>query len=530
MNKVAGYLNGHIVGEVIASPSLRDEFSTDRGILKLEPELVARPKVTNDIRKIARFTWQLAEKSHVLPLTARGHGTDTTGGSIGKGIIVNTSAHLDNIIFIAPKGKSRFVHVQSGASSRTLERTLRSHGLSIPAIDLSADGTIGGAVARNIGSEMSGKYGLIGQWLEKVEVVLANGDLIETGRINKRELQAKKGLQTFEGDVYRKLDALIDENQELISEHVLSENVDNIGYNAISGVKGNDGSFDLTPLFVGSQGTLGIISEMVFKADFYNSETTIMIACFDSPEQARDAADSIMSLEPSMLDLLDGNLFEIAAKEFGKKFPAFENSFPSSVLVMQFNDFSERTRRRKSKKVIKNLTKNGATILNDSDYPADELYAIADIESLLSYPEEKDVSRLSVIEGASVPLERREDFLTSLKVLADKHHLELPMRIRWLDDIIYTRPLLNLKKLSDKQKVFKLINDYASLVADCDGVFLAEGAEGRLKANAAYAQLDPDVINLYSQVRAIFDPLGTLNPGVKQTSELRSLIRMLHAK
>ena len=82
MSKVAAYLQEHILGEVTTNPAILDAMSRDGGVLHLMPEMVIYPRVTNDIRKVARFAWQLAEKGHVLPVTVRGAGSDTTGAAI----------------------------------------------------------------------------------------------------------------------------------------------------------------------------------------------------------------------------------------------------------------------------------------------------------------------------------------------------------------------------------------------------------------------------------------------------------------
>src|ERR1700712_5163045 len=119
MNKIAVYLNEHLLGEVNSSKALRRRFSTDASVLTITPEIVAFPRVTNDVRKIARFSWQLAEKGHILPITARGFGGDTTGASIGKGFLINTSAYLNEIIQLAPK--DRLLHVQPGASLESVD-------------------------------------------------------------------------------------------------------------------------------------------------------------------------------------------------------------------------------------------------------------------------------------------------------------------------------------------------------------------------------------------------------------------------
>jgi FAD/FMN-containing dehydrogenase len=528
MSKIAQYLSEHILGEVTSAESVRKRFSRDGSILNITPELIVHPRVTNDIRKVARFTWQLAEKGHVMPITARGGGSNQTGASIGKGIIVNTVAHLNNIIFINQKNKDQFVHTQPGVKFGTLNAVLKSHGMIIPTYPSSSDySTIGGAVADNVGGSMSGLYGLTGDWVTRLEVVLANGDLIETTRINRRELSKKKGLQTFEGELYRKIDGIIEDNQQLIKDDIAKITRDNTGYPGIAKVKLRDGSFDLSPLFVGSQGTLGIISEIVLKADYYNTEESIVVASFESSEVARDAADSLVSLQPASLDYLDGRLFNIARTSYNKKY-IFSSDNIGAVIFISFNDFNDHARRRKIKQTLKKLSKLKTTIFTSDDHSIDELRAIADVGSVIMQSDSKDESSPSLIDGAAISNDRREEFIDALEELAKKHHIALPVQIQWLDGIIHARPTLNLHNISDKQKTFKLISDYIELVVKFNGSISAESGEGRLRATAAYANMNKDVLDIYQQIRTAFDPFGTLNPGVKQESDLKTLVSQLN--
>ena len=530
MSKITQYLNEHILGEVTSNDSVRKRFSCDGSVLSIMPEIVVSPRVTNDIRKVARFTWQLAEKGHVLPMTMRGSGSDKTGAAIGKGVIINTVAHLNNIIYVNLKSKDQFVHVQPGVKFGTLNDALKTHGMIIPAYPSSGYSTIGGSVANNSGGQLSGQNGPIGDWVKRLEVVLANGDLIETSRISRRELDKKKGLQTFEGELYRKIDGIIEDNQSLIVDKIKGFGRDNTGYPGIAKVKERDGSFDLTPLIIGSQGTLGIISEIVIKTDFYSSEESIIVASFSDAEAARDAADIITNLKPASLEVLDGELFDIASTH-GKKYPFFgsdSNHVVGAVLFISFNDFSDGARKRKMKHALKKLSKFGVTILTSKDHSIDELYAFREVSSVILQPESDEESMPSLIDGASIPYGRREEFIAALGELANKHHIKLPFHIQWLDGVIYTRPTLYLHKVSDKQKVFKLITDYYELVVKHGGVVSAESGEGRLRATAAYAQLEEEVLDVYAQIRTVFDPFGTLNPGVKQKADLKTLVSQLN--
>lgn len=532
MSKIAKYLNEHILGEITGAKAVRERFSRDRSVLSIKPELVMFPRVTNDIRKAARFSWQLAEKGHILPITMRGMGSDETGAAIGKGLVINTTAHLNNIIYIALKDKDHFVHVQPGVTFKALNDALNWHGLAVPTFPaVPASSTIGGAVAINSGGQFSGKFGLTGDWVKRLEVVLANGDLIETSRMKKHDFSKKIGLQTFEGEIYRKLDGLIEDNQELISK-ISTDSIDNTGYARIANVKLKDGSFDLTPLMVGSQGTLGIISEIVLRTEFISKDQSAIAAVIESTELAQDAADALRGLDPDSLETIDGMLFD-QARDTGKSYPFFNGSDRDNaigaVVYAQFNDFNEHVRARKLKKAIKILSKYNATTIDSSDHSTEELLAIRDVAASIYNSDNGSDSYPPLIDGAYVPAGRREEFSLAVAELALRHHVTLPLHTRVLDGVVFARAALQLDKVGDKQKVFKLINEYAQLVQKCGGTFLADASEGRLKANAAYSIIDEDLHRLYEQIRAIFDPFGTLNPGVKQTSELKTLVEALRS-
>src|SRR5689334_4339189 len=105
MNKIAQYLNAHMIGEVVTNPAVRKNFATDGSTLSQIPDMIAFPRATSDIRKAARFAWQLAEKGHALPLVSRGAGTDTSGGAIGGGMVVALASHMDRIFEYDSKQK-----------------------------------------------------------------------------------------------------------------------------------------------------------------------------------------------------------------------------------------------------------------------------------------------------------------------------------------------------------------------------------------------------------------------------------------
>ena len=525
MSKVAAYLQEHIQGEISTNPTVLDALSTDASVLHMTPEMAVYPRLTSDIRKVARFSWQLAEKGHVLPITARGQGTDPTGGAIGKGIMIVLPAHMNRIFEL--DAKQKLVRLQPGVSGKTLNEALGLQGMAIPAIS-DIDGTVGGMLATNASSSLSGKYGTIGNWTGQLEVVLANGDVLQTGRISKRELNKRKGMQTFEGEIYRAIDGLIEDNRQLIDEKVAGGVRDNAGYGTITDVKQKDGSFDLTPLILGSQGTLGIISEVIMKTEFLSAHKSVAVISFASAETARDVADQLVKFEPAYLEYFDGSFFEMAAA-VGKTYDFYKRGdfIPEAVVLVGFNDFSDRSNMKRLKKIEKMLQNEGIHVTATHGDEADELLAIRAVTTFVASPAAKGASAPPLFDGAYVPGERFEDFSKSLKQLADKHAMVLPIHYRVMERLVFTRPTLHLHKVGDKQKVFKMLDEYANLVTQLGGSLVGDGGEGRVKALFAQKQLDDDVRELYASIKAVFDPYGILNPGVKQPAELRQLVSHL---
>lgn len=532
MSKVSSYLQEHILGEVSTNKAVLKSFSTDASILEIMPEMVIYPRVTNDIRKVARFAWQLAEKGHVLSITARGSGSDQTGAAIGNGIILVLPAHMNTIYELETKQK--LIRIQPGLNSKALSDALLLHGMGIPSLPSSAAySTIGGAVANNASGPLSGRYGDMSVWVHQLEVVLASGDILQTGRISKKELNRKKGQQTFEGEIYRSLDNLIDDNKQLIMDMSTKDARNNVGYSSISKVRQKDGSFDLTPLFVGSQGTLGIISEMIMKTDYVSSGKAVAIASFSTAETARDMLDQLQAVLPVTMEYFEAEIFEQAGKQnksydFYKK--AKENGEVEAVIILTFDDFSQRVRQRKLKKVAKLLSKTDVSLVSGEGDEAIPLLAAREVTSFSLSHSDKELTSPPLFDGAYIPKERFEDFAIAVKALASKHHVELALHGRAIEHVYFTRPALGMQKVSDKQKVFKLIDDYANLVAHHSGHLIGEAGEGRVKARFAHKELDEDLAKLFTSIKTIFDPFGILNPEVKQSGDIKQLVSKLRTE
>ena len=526
MNKVATYLNEHLSGEVVVDGQSIAAYATDGSQLLVQPEMVAHVASTSDIRKIMRFCWQLAEKGHTLSVTARGSGENTTGASIGGGIIVSLSRYMNHVVGIDPK--QRLIHIQSGAMQSGAKMVLSTHsGMTLPSTSYTeCDGTVGGGIASGAAGYLVSRYGRFGDSAKQLEVVLANGDVLQTNRLTKRDVNAKKGLHTFEGEIYRQIDNLITDNKTLID----SLEVTTSGYSGIAKVKKKDGSMDLTPLFIGSEGTLGIVSEVILQAQFARKNVHIVVSAYETLSDAHVAADSAANLKATAIELIDGRILKRAATQGKKKEFAPEASYSGGLLIVVFDDFSERNRQRLAKKLEKELAKTPGHIKTTSLSTADAL--ATDIHALLALANHSQTATGLVpgaFSGLWLPSAQVSAYIDELKKAEKELSVELPVFIDVTSGRVDILPVFDLKKVTDRQKMLRALSVVADLIHKHSGALAGYGGEGRLKSLVTYGTLHEAEANLYQQIKTIFDPHGILNPGVKQKVAAKDIALQLNA-
>lgn len=525
MSKVATYLRGHLAGEVDFRTDLRAARARDAGILAIAPEMVVSPRNTSDIRKTARFSWQLSERGHALPLVARGAGYGINGGAVGRGAQISLAAHMNTIFEY--DSKQRLARLQPGVTIHALQSALALQGTGVLALDgLDPRGTIGGAIADNAAGYLAGKYGSLAANVSQLEVVLANGDVLQTGKISKRELSRKKGQQDLEGDIYRGVETILEDYADEIS--TIHER-DQTGYNSIARVRDRDGSIDLTPLFIGSQGTLGIISEMILRVDFRSQHLDTAALVFASADTARDMLDELRRFAPAFVKYFDATLVRRAV-QVGYKAPWFQEvggKAPQAVILVGFDDFNARAR-AKGKKKLEKLCGSVAdvSLVLDDDARA-SLSPLLDVARYSTLPDRAGVGMPPLLSDWFVPPERFEDFTKALTALANKLRVELPIAVDGLTELVSAYPLAPIAQASDRQKLMRLFDETARLVHQYGGAIVGQHGEGRSLSRFAYECIGARRVDMYRAIRKLFDPLGTLNPGVKQLNDVRQLAGMI---
>lgn len=525
MSKVATYLRGHLAGEVDFRTDLRAARARDAGILAIAPEMVVSPRNTSDIRKTARFSWQLSERGHALPLVARGAGYGINGGAVGRGAQISLAAHMNTIFEY--DSKQRLARLQPGVTIQALQSALALQGTGVLALDgLDPRGTIGGAIADNAAGYLAGKYGSLAANVSQLEVVLANGDVLQTGKISKRELSRKKGQQDLEGDIYRGVETILEDYADEIS--TIHER-DQTGYNSIARVRDRDGSIDLTPLFIGSQGTLGIISEMILRVDFRSQHLDTVALVLASADTARDMLDELRRFVPAFVKYFDAALVRRAV-QVGYKAPWFQEvggKAPQAVILVGFDDFNARAR-AKGKKKLEKLCGSVAdvSLVLDDDARA-SLSPLLDIARYSTLPDRAGVGMPPLLSDWFVPPERFEDFTKALAALGNKLRVDLPIAVDGLTELVSAYPLAPIAQASDRQKLMRLFDETARLVHQYGGAIVGQHGEGRSLSRFAYECIGARRVDMYRAIRKLFDPLGTLNPGVKQLNDVRQLAGMI---
>lgn len=513
MSKITNYLNEHLAGDVVASDNARRQFSTDGSILSLTPSLIVHPRVADDVRKIARFTWRLAERGQVLPLTARGSGTDTTGAALSRGTILSFPAHMANIMEFDLK--YRMVRVQPGITVGALGQAVSTQGLRLP-IDGGSSRvmTVGGALATNLSGRQFAKYGCLRDWTDKLEVVLANGEIIQTGRLSRRELSEKKGLQTLEGEIYRSIDSLIDDNPDIVNAISSQSTLDAGGF-ALDLVRGDGGSFDLTPLFLGSQGTLGIITQAILRLIDLPSDEAMIAAVLSGDENLADLTNRLLELEPAALEFVDGDTLSLVNEITGyQPWNDITSSLPYQLLFIEFDDKHAVRKLRKAAKIMESAGITEAKIATD---PGDieQLRIAYDSVAAVTNHDDDGMAAIPLLTELAVSPENVFDVVDAIRTALKRNHVQAGVWGNLGSGLITVKPLVNLANLGQRQVVLRLLDQISEIVDKIGGSLSGCSGPGRLLTSWTSGNYDKETAEVFDQVKKIFDPYGVLNTGVR---------------
>lgn len=479
MSKLAKYLNQRIIGNVFDAPTILEHFSTDRSILKITPRLVAFPETLSDVQRLVRFSNQLALRNCRLPITVRGTGLDKTGACLGDGMILST-ARLSAVEELDPRG--RLVRTQSGATLRELNAVLSTQGLCLP-IDANPDATIGGLIANAVKSSKTAQPNIM-NYLERVELVLASGDIVQFGSHSKRQIRKKTESDTFEGKIYRELKRP-----------------------------------DLLPLLAGSQGTLGIIIDVILRVEPMPDHAETLMVTLHNRKTAFSILRALKTLEPTALDIYDLRIMERAA-ENGNRPELFNGKIGHGWLALIKFTGSKHQTRKKLRQALKKLPPSTLAIEKTTENTDEFLEFEIALNSYLN--DNLSGERTAIMDDLYIPNHNLTDLFDGLNLLEQIFGRDLPVFGSYLNETYHIRPEIDLTSLSGRQEAIDFMRQCASLVKDCDGRLAGSSPVGRTKATNRKPETD-DLKNL-------FDPNNILNPDVRSGASLEKTIRNLRTE
>jgi FAD/FMN-containing dehydrogenase len=513
--------------DVFIAQNIRDYFSTDGSIFTQTPEAVVYPTNTQDVSEVVKILDQEARsKRKTVGITARGKGTDQSGGALGEGISLVFPAHMHRIKDI----DKNLVTVQPGVHYASLQRVLHSHGRFMPPYPSSINfSSIGGAIGNNACGEKTIKYGSTREYVKSLKVVLSDGQIITTKRLTALGLSRKKQQQDLEGKIYRDLDKLLKTNQEAISKMRPHTSKNAAGYD-LWDIRGKYGSFDLTPLMVGSQGTLGIVTEAQLNVPIHNPHTTLLVGYFDDLAHMEAACQKLIKLEPSALEFVDKNLLDFLHKHHpGMIRGVIPSPTPKIVLLCEFDNHSSVVRQTKVHRAIRIMEQyarsHRMSVKKDEQQ---QLWRIRHSAAAVIWMNKGKEKALPIIEDGVVPLGRMKEFLEGTYALLKKYKLEIAVWGHAGDANLHLQPFMDLSKASDRNKVIKLADEFHRMVISLGGSTCAEHNDGLSRAPYLKELYGEAVYDLFVEVKKIFDPHNIMNPGKKigvSTTETKKLLR-----
>jgi FAD/FMN-containing dehydrogenase len=389
--------------------------------------------------------------------------------------------------------------------------------------------TVGGALAKDLLGEKSHKYGSILDFVQQIRVVLANGEVIEVRPLSKKELSEKMGQTNFEGDIYRNLDTLLEDNKELVEESKkrFANIANRIGYNIYDVAR--RGEFNLLPLFVGSLGTLGTITEATLRVTSYQPNNSLVLVSLEEKKDLHEILPQLMKLDPSICNMINQAAIDQATTINPGWLGGLTQPPKSAIhLFIGFDDPKESDQKKKLKSLQKLVEKySGYFKLAENLDQRREIEKIYNsISILLSEPKAQSWS-VPVAEDVCLPTNKIHEYTTQAEEVYIANDQSPVMWGQAISGIVRMRPSLNLSELGDRQKLFKISESLYKITAELGGSISGDSGDGRTRSPYSEIFLGPELYSVMAQVKKIFDPHNVLNPGVKFANihEMKSLMR-----
>jgi FAD/FMN-containing dehydrogenase/Fe-S oxidoreductase len=510
---LARHLRKHLQGEVRFDSGSRKLYSTDASIYQMEPLGVVLPRTVDDL--VA--TVQICGEMHV-PLTARGGGTSLSGQSIGPGIVLDCSKYLNGILDLDPT--TRTARVQPGVVLDQLNRAAGQVELQFgPEVSTSSRANLGGMVGNNSAGSRSIVYGKTIDHVRRLDAILADGRRCSFAPVTIAEWERRSAGTSLEATAYRRVRTIVqDAGNEILRRfpHIIRRVS---GYNLDVLCEGFRAGtpIGLHQLLVGSEGTLGVTTEIELNLLPRPKVRGLLVPQFASLAAAMDTLDACLELQPSAVELMDHLLIELSAGNLALKDVMRHIPRQTQALFMvefssddpgEVSDRIERLQRRLGDAA-------GVVGMTIALEPAvrDPLWNLRQAAMPVLYSMPGDRKPVTFVEDTAVPPERLPEFVGRFRELLRRHGTDGAFYGHASVGCLHIRPLLNLKTIEDVERMRRITADVTDLVLQFGGSLSGEHGDGLARSEWNEKMFGPVVYDAFRQVKHAFDPRNLLNPG-----------------
>lgn len=535
LEEIKNIIKGEIVSQGLES------YSRDASIFEVKPQLVVKPKDVEDIKSLVKFVADNKSSDSSISLTARAGGSDMSGGPLNDSIIIDFTSYLNKTINV--EGAPPHAVVEPGVFYRDFEKETLKKNLLLPSYPASREMcAMGGMVANNAGGEKSLHYGKTENYVEELNVVLSDGNEYIFRPLILEELEQKKKQSDFEGEIYRKIHELIVVNQEIIQKAKPDVSKNSAGYALWDIMNGSE--FDLTKLFVGSQGTLGIITKIRFRLIKPSKYSKLLVVFLKDLDKIGDLVITLNKYGPESMESYDDNTFKLALKilpDLVKKigigalfrfipdvWAILTGGMPKLVILAEFTGNNEKELSENIKKYKKEITDKFGVRIRIAENPADvQKYWTIRRESFnLLRKHVKGKKTAPFIDDIIVRPERLPEFLPELNKILDgyKSYMIYTIAGHPGDGNFHIIPLMDLSDEKTRNIIPELSAKVYDLVLKYNGSITAEHNDGLIRTPYLEKMYGPEIFNLFKETKKIFDPLNIFNPRKKVDGSLQYAI------
>ncbi len=498
-------------GEVLCDKIHRTLYSSAACMYQIEPLAVVCPRDKHDVAALLKYCY-----ANSVAVTPRGAGSGLAGQAVGSGIVVDLTRHMDRILEI--DRENRTVRVEPGVVLSGLNKVLQPDGLFFPPDPSSADYcTIGGMIANNSSGSRSLKYGATKDYVTSLEVVLSDGETVRLRKLglDSAELKDLRSRDDHEGAIYTSMIGLLWRNREVISEHSWAVEKNSSGYNLKEAF--SDGFVDLTKVMVGSEGTLGVVTEATLALLEIPPHRTGAVFFFDDLYKAGKAVLEAREFEPSAIEFVNES-FLTSARGIDREMDALVPEGSEAMLLIEFDGEDKKeieTRARSlSNRVLRELGLSTGGEFASGEEEMQRLWRVRKAAVPIVMKGRSRKRPIAFVEDMVVPPEALPEFLKRLYSIFEKYSVDAPAYGHAGEGNIHVRPLLDLTCEDDVVRMEGIAREVYGLTKEVGGSLSGEHGDGLVRA-AFLKEFSGPLYEMFFWTKKIFDPKGILNPGKK---------------